>query len=69
MVLVVRAWVEEGRPNGFRARLIQAGGPDAPGRSTQIVATSLDEAVRAVRAWLTALESGSAAPAEGPAPR
>ena len=48
MVLVVRAWVEEGRPDGFRARLIQAAGPEAvPGPSEQIVTTSLEETIRA----------------------
>jgi hypothetical protein len=54
----VRAWVEEGRPDGFRARLIQADAPWAtPSPTTHIVTTSLDETLHAVRAWLTALES------------
>ena len=49
MVLVVRAWIEDGRPDGFRARLIQAAGPETfPGPSEQIVTTSLEETVRAM---------------------
>ena len=70
MVLVVRAWVEEGRPDGFRARLIQAAGPETvPGPTEQIVTTSLEETVLAIRAWLTALDSGADARTEGTAPR
>jgi hypothetical protein len=53
-VLVVRAWMEEGRPDGFRARLIQAGPGSSP--AAQVVTTSLEDTVRAVRAWLTALD-------------
>jgi hypothetical protein len=69
MVLVVRAWVED-RPDGFRARLIQAEGPEAvPGPSAQVVTTSLEETVGAVRAWLTALDTGTEARTDGTAPR
>ena len=64
LVLVVRAWVEEGRPDGFRARLIQAHAPWAtPSPSAHVVTASLDETLRAVRAWLKALEAGEAPPA------
>ena len=70
MVLVVRAWVEEGRPDGFRARLIHAAGPGTPpGLSEQIVTTSLEETVRAIRTWLTALDAGTDARTNGTAPR
>jgi hypothetical protein len=70
MVLVVRAWIEDGRPDGFRARLIQAAGPETfPGPSEQIVTTSLDETVRAVRAWLDALDAGTDTRSPGAASR
>jgi hypothetical protein len=61
VVLVVRAWVEEGRERGFRARLILAelpGGDRAP--SAQVVATSVDETISAIRAWLAPLDLDSA---------
>ena len=66
LVLVVRAWVEEGRPDGFRARLIQADAPWAtPSPSAQVVTASLEETLQAVRAWLKALEGEEDAPARG----
>jgi hypothetical protein len=58
--------VEEGRPDGFRARLIQADAPWAtPSPTAHIVTASLDETLQAVRAWLKALEAGEDAPAAG----
>jgi hypothetical protein len=70
MVLVVRAWVEEGRPDGFRARLIQAAGPEvAAGPSEQIVTTSLEETILAIRAWLATLDAETEARSEETAPR
>jgi hypothetical protein len=66
LVLIVRAWVEEGRPNGFRARLIQADAPWAtPSPSAHVVTASLDETLQAVRAWLKELEAEEDAPARG----
>ena len=66
LVLVVRAWMEEGRPNGFRARLIHAEVPWAASSPTvHIVTASLDETLQAVRAWLTALEAGEDGPTTG----
>jgi hypothetical protein len=56
MVVVVRAWVEEGREPGFRARLLQAETPGAvPGGPAQVVTTSIDQTVEAIRAWLEVL--------------
>jgi hypothetical protein len=57
MVLVIRAWVETGRDQGFRARLIQGDAPgDAAGPSVHVVTTSVDDTVRAVRSWLSTLD-------------
>jgi hypothetical protein len=65
MVMVVRAWVEEGREHAFRARLIQAETPDGSrGGSAHVVTTSVDETVEAIRAWLEVLGAGST-PAPG----
>jgi hypothetical protein len=56
MVMVVRAWVEEGREPGFRARLLQAELPGVvPGGPAQVVTTSIDQTVDAIRAWLEVL--------------
>jgi hypothetical protein len=56
MVMVVRAWVEEGREPGFRARLLQAETPgEAPNGPAHVVTTSIDQTVEAIRAWLEVL--------------
>jgi len=56
MVMVVRAWVEEGREPGFRARLIQGEPPGAVRVGpAHVVTTSIDETVEAIRAWLEVL--------------
>ena len=54
MVMVVRAWVEEGRKPGFRARLIQAETPGVvPGGPAHVVTTSIDQTVEAIRRKLS----------------
>jgi hypothetical protein len=66
MVMVVRAWVEEGRDPAFRARLLQAtrAGADGP---AQVVTTSVDQTVEAIRAWLEVLgEDAGIAPGSDP---
>ena len=65
MVMVVRAWVEEGRAQGFRARVLQAETPGgAVGDPGHVVTTSIDQTVEAIRAWLEVLGGD-----EGPTPR
>jgi hypothetical protein len=57
MVMVVRAWVENGREPGFRARLLQAELPGAvPPGPDHVVTTSIDQTVEAIRAWLEVLD-------------
>jgi hypothetical protein len=54
--MVVRAWVEEGREPGFRARLLQAERPGiVPSGSAHVVTTSIDQTVEAIRTWLEVL--------------
>jgi hypothetical protein len=66
MVMVVRAWVEEGREPAFRARLIQAETPEgSDGGSTQVVTTSVDETVEAIREWLEVLGADTGAADRG----
>jgi hypothetical protein len=56
MVMVVRAWVEEGREPAFRARLLQAETPGAaPAGPDHVVTTSVEQTVEAIRAWLEVL--------------
>ena len=63
MVMVVRAWMEEGREPGFRARLLQADAPGAvPPDLVQVVTTSIDQTVEAIRAWLEALGEDAGVP-------
>ena len=56
--LVLRAWLEPGTPPHIRARVVEI----APGRGEQpvLVTTSVDEACRAVRNWLEALQAADA---------
>jgi len=51
--LVIRAWLEPGAPH-LRARVVEI----SPGRGERpvLVTTSVDEACRAVRTWLEALQ-------------
>lgn len=53
--LVLRAWLEPGPPRHIRARIVEI----ALGRGErQVLATaSIDEACRAVRNWLEALQA------------
>jgi hypothetical protein len=53
--LVLRAWLEPGVPPHLRARVVEIG----PGRGERpmVVTTSVDEACRAVRNWLEALQA------------
>lgn len=70
MVMIVRAWVEEGREPAFRARLIQAETPEGSGGgSTQVVTTSVDETIHAIRAWLEILGADTGASRRGDATR
>jgi len=63
MVMVVRAWMEEGREPGFRARLLQADAPGAvPPDLVQVVTTSIDQTVEAIRAWLEAVGEDAGVP-------
>jgi hypothetical protein len=58
--------MEEGRPDGFRARLIHASTPWATSSpAVQIVTAGLEDTLQVVRAWLTALEAGQDAPITG----
>ena len=70
MVMVVRAWVEQGRDPGFRARLLQAETPgipaDVPGL---VVTTSVDQTIEAIRAWLEELGADERAEPDGNARR
>ncbi|EXU65184.1 hypothetical protein Z951_26935 [Streptomyces sp. PRh5] len=51
-VLILRVWVEDGRPDGFRARIVPTGG----GHQTAPCAVSaVDDVLTAVRAWLDQL--------------
>lgn len=48
-ILIVRAWLESGRPDGFRARIIRMVGPDLEPPSA---VTTADDVQAAVRVWL-----------------
>jgi hypothetical protein len=52
--LVLRAWLEPGAPPRLRARVVEIAA--GHGERSVIVTTSVDEACRAVRSWLEALE-------------
>ncbi|ANW21703.1 hypothetical protein [Streptomyces clavuligerus] len=48
-ILIVRVWVEEGRSDGFRARVIRSvDGQGAPSAATSTV----DDVLTLVRCWL-----------------
>ena len=70
MVMVVRAWVEEGREPAFRARLLQTETPGAaPGGPEHVVTTSIDQTIEAIRAWLEVLGAEAGVSPEGDATR
>ncbi|MER6917274.1 hypothetical protein ABT354_37005 [Streptomyces sp. NPDC000594] len=48
-ILIVRVWVEQDRPDGFRARVIRS--VDAHETSMAVTAT-VEDVLTAVRAWL-----------------
>jgi len=52
--LVLRAWLEPGVPPRLRARVVEIAA--GRGERSVVVTTSVDEACRAVRNWLEALE-------------
>ena len=63
--LVLRAWLEPGVPPHLRVRVVEI----SPGRGERpmVVTTSVDEACRAVRNWLEALQArGSNENGDGP---
>ena len=51
--MVIRAWTEPGHERGFRARLTFS--TVATSEASMVVATSEEEVIAAVRAWLTRL--------------
>ncbi len=51
--MVIRAWTEPGHDQGFRARLTFS--TDATSQASMVVASSEEEVIAAVRAWLTRL--------------
>jgi len=51
--MVIRAWTEPGHEHGFRARLTFS--TDATSDASIVVATTEEEVISAVRAWLTRL--------------
>jgi hypothetical protein len=70
MVMVVRAWVEEGPEPRFRARLIQAETPGVvPSGHANVVTTSIDQTLDAIRAWLEILGAGAGVSPEEDATR
>ncbi|MFI0820890.1 hypothetical protein ACH4TX_32820 [Streptomyces sp. NPDC021098] len=52
-VLILRVWVEEGRPDGFRARIVRTGGGRHQAPPTAV--SAVDDVLAAVRAWLDQL--------------
>ena len=64
-IAVVRAWIEPGRPNTLKVRIMQ--GPDEVGRDRTIgVASDADGAAEIVRQWLLgfALDHAAETPAD-----
>ncbi|MES4903543.1 MULTISPECIES: hypothetical protein [unclassified Streptomyces] len=51
-VLILRVWVEDGRPDGFRARIVRPGGPH---RAPPTAVSAVDDVLSAVQAWLDQL--------------
>jgi len=53
--LVLRAWLEPGVPPRLRVRVVEIS--PSRGERPMVVTTSVDEACRAVRNWLEALQA------------
>jgi hypothetical protein len=53
--LVLRAWLEPGVPPHLRVRVVEIG--IGQGERPMVVTTSVDQACRAVRNWLEALQA------------
>lgn len=51
-VLILRVWVEDGRADGFRARIVRTG---SRGQAPPSAASAVDDVLIAVRAWLDQL--------------
>ena len=51
-VLILRAWVEPGRPDGLRIRIVQI---TERGESAVATASNIDDACTAIREWLEQL--------------
>ena len=51
-VLILRVWVEEGRPDGFRARIVRTGGRH---QAPPTAVSGVDDVLASVRAWLDQL--------------
>ncbi|AEM83783.1 MULTISPECIES: hypothetical protein [Streptomyces] len=48
-VLILRVWVEGGRPDGFRARIVRT---EDRHQAPPTAVSAVDDALTAVRAWL-----------------
>lgn len=48
-VLILRVWVEEGSPDGFRARIVRTGGRH---QAPPTAVSAVDDVLASVRAWL-----------------
>ncbi len=55
-VLVIRAWLEEGSPEAFRARVISVAGTER-GEETVTWVASADEVHEAVDSWIEGLST------------
>jgi hypothetical protein len=51
-VLILRVWVEEGRPDGFRARIVRTGGRH---QAPPTAVSAVDDVLATVHAWLDQL--------------
>ncbi|MET7762864.1 hypothetical protein [Streptomyces sp. NPDC005336] len=51
-VLILRVWVEDGRPDGFRARILRTGGRH---QAPPTAVSAVDDVLTAVHAWLDQL--------------
>ncbi|MBA6441168.1 MULTISPECIES: hypothetical protein [Streptomyces] len=51
-VLILRVWVEGGRPDGFRARIVPTGDGH---QAVPTAVSAVDDVLTAVRAWLDQL--------------
>ncbi|MGY0063934.1 hypothetical protein ACWY4P_47030 [Streptomyces sp. LZ34] len=51
-VLILRVWMEGGRPDGFRARIVRTGGAH---QAPPTAVSTVDDVLTAVHAWLDQL--------------